>query len=341
MKKIKTSGKVPGKMVSFEMKVTQQTKDANGDLYIEGYANTVDKDRVGDVILPIAFQKSLPTYLDNPVLLYQHNWENIIGKVVHAEITEKGLFIKAVISNADDCKDVRLKIREGILCTLSIGYNEVDSSYNNATETRVVKELDLLEISVVTIPANTQSKFKPVEAAKDDSNAGQKGCAVMALFGCKGNQASNLGTQTTCEGEDMKTKSGSKPGETKADPGQAPADGTPPADGSTAPAVPPKKDETPAADQGAKVIELLSGIMGQLEKLNANMEAMKGCKPKDETPPAKAADGETPPPAGDTTPPPAAPATEAKSFDQLSADEQQAALAELSAVTAELEALQG
>ena len=138
-------------------------KSANGKLRIKGYANTVDKDRVGDVVLPAAFKKSIDTYMDNPVLLYQHNWDAIIGKVINYEINDKGLYIEAEISDADDCKDVRTKIREKTLRTLSIGFNEVDATYNESTKTKIIKELDLLEISVVTIPANTQAKFEPVE----------------------------------------------------------------------------------------------------------------------------------------------------------------------------------
>src|SRR3990170_2044149 len=74
-------------------------KDASGEVVIEGYANTATKDRVGDVVLPKAFEKSLPTYLKNPVLLENHDWEKVAGRVISAQITDKGLYIKARISD--------------------------------------------------------------------------------------------------------------------------------------------------------------------------------------------------------------------------------------------------
>ncbi len=145
-------------------------KDAGGDCVIEGYANTSTKDRVGDIVQPEAFTKSLPTYLKNPVLLANHDWNDPCGVVQSAEITDKGLFVKARIS--DTREDIKTLVREGCLRTFSIGYNELDADYNEDTKTKVVKELELLEISIVTVPANAEAVFqlaaKPAEAEKAD-----------------------------------------------------------------------------------------------------------------------------------------------------------------------------
>lgn len=152
-------------------------KDANGDLIIKGFANTVTKDRVDESVLPKAFEKTLPTFMENPVLLFQHDWDKVIGKVTEAKITEKGLFITAKISQAADVKDIRTKINEGILSTFSIGYNEIDSDFEKSTDTKIINELELLEISVVTIPANVEAKFRPVQegdAEKDEKSAAEK-----------------------------------------------------------------------------------------------------------------------------------------------------------------------
>jgi HK97 family phage prohead protease len=147
------------------------TKSADGKCQIEGYANTSAKDRVGDVVLPKAFEKSLPTYMKNPVLLANHDWNDPCGRVTHAEITDKGLFIKAFISSTR--KDIQTLIDEGCLSTFSIGYNEVDSEYDEATKTKYIKELELLEISVVTVPANTEASFTTI-SAKGDSEGDEK-----------------------------------------------------------------------------------------------------------------------------------------------------------------------
>jgi HK97 family phage prohead protease len=150
-------------------------KSGDGAIIIEGYANTVDKDRVGDVVLPTAFEKSLPTYMDNPVMLFQHDWDQIVGSVVDAKITDKGLWVKGKVSNAGDVDNVRTKIREGSLKTFSIGYNELDAVYDETKKVNYVKELELLEISVVTIPANAAAKFSVVGETKDETVEGEKG----------------------------------------------------------------------------------------------------------------------------------------------------------------------
>ena len=140
-------------------------KNADGQMTIQGFANTKDKDRVGDIVLPSAFKNTMKEYMKNPVLLYQHDWDNVIGHITDFDIVDddkadkQGIFIKAVLSNAKDVDDVRTKIKEGSLKTFSIGYNELDTDYDRETDTQIVKELELLEISVVTIPANPFASF--------------------------------------------------------------------------------------------------------------------------------------------------------------------------------------
>lgn len=150
------------------------SKDASGKMVIKGYANTADKDRVGDVVLPSAFEKTLPEYMENPVVLFQHNWDKIIGKCVKAEVQKDGLYVECEISGAKDVDDVRTKIAEGSLKTFSIGYNETLSDYDEAHSCNVVKELELLEISVVTIPCNPKAKFTTEITEKETDETSNK-----------------------------------------------------------------------------------------------------------------------------------------------------------------------
>jgi HK97 family phage prohead protease len=159
------------KFLDLEFTVVAQ-KDASQECIIEGYANTTTKDRVGDIVLPKAFESSIKGYLDNPVLLENHNWDRVAGMTQTAEITDKGLFIRARIS--DTRPELKQQIREGCLRTFSIGYNELDADFDETTKTKFVKDLELLEISVVSVPANPEAKFveissnNPVPAPKDE-----------------------------------------------------------------------------------------------------------------------------------------------------------------------------
>lgn len=163
------------KHLNFQFKVANVIKDASEECIIEGYANTADKDRVGDVVLPSAFEKSLPVYMSNPVLLANHDWNDPCGLVQHSEITDKGLFVRARVS--DTRPDIKTMIREGVLRTFSIGYNEGEADFDDATQTKFIKSLELLEISIVTVPANSQALFNevganlPKQAEREDAEA--------------------------------------------------------------------------------------------------------------------------------------------------------------------------
>lgn len=187
-----TTDKTKSRDSAIEFQITNSTKAADGSVSIEGYANTVDRDRVGDIVLPEAFKATLPEYLKNPILLYMHNWERPIGTVVEAKIDERGLWIRASISNAAIVADIRTQISEGILKTFSIGYNELDSDFDKKTETRIIRQLELLEISIVTIPANPAALF-----TQSQGGAGEGKSAPQT--------AENL------KGEPMKTKQDGTP----------------------------------------------------------------------------------------------------------------------------------
>jgi HK97 family phage prohead protease len=185
----------PGQMKTLDCHVEwdlSKMKSAGGKITIEGYANTVDKDRVGDVVLPTAFEKSLPVYLDNPVMLFQHDWDKVIGRVTEAKVTDKGLWVKGEVSNAKDVEDVRTKIAEGSLKTFSIGYNEVDAVYDESRKINIVKELELLEISVVTIPANAAAKFSVVGEQKTETEEVSKGLLDPDFFSFVSEQIAEL-----------------------------------------------------------------------------------------------------------------------------------------------------
>ncbi len=155
--------KTAQKTLDFTVAKSPSTKDAAGDCYLEGYSNTSSKDRVGDVVLPVAFEKSLPVYLSNPIMLENHDWDKPAGFITEAKIDDKGLWVRAKVSNARE--DLKTMCREGTLRTFSIGYNEIQADYDEATKTKVIQEIELLEISIVTVPCNVEAVFAVAGAA--------------------------------------------------------------------------------------------------------------------------------------------------------------------------------
>jgi len=74
---------------NFKIKAVNKEKES---ITIEGFANTTDKDRAGDVILEEAWTKGgLDNYLKNPILLAFHNHERPIGEVTEYSVNNQGL----------------------------------------------------------------------------------------------------------------------------------------------------------------------------------------------------------------------------------------------------------
>lgn len=130
---------------------------------ISGYASTQDVDRQGDVVPATVWQKGLENYLKNPVILAFHDHSQPVGKMVEHRIDkDQGLWIKAKISSASD--RIFKLIKDGILSAFSIGFRVKDADYDSATKLFVVKELELHEISVVSVPANQNTIFSLAKA---------------------------------------------------------------------------------------------------------------------------------------------------------------------------------
>lgn len=138
-------------------KAEKQEADEDGFIYIEGYASTDDIDRHGDIVpADVWNRKALRNFRKNPIVLYNHDRSEVIGKVVNIEKREKGLFVKCAIDAMDN---IGRKIGQGLLKTFSIGFYLLDFDYNQEAEAWVIKALELLEISVVSIPANQDATF--------------------------------------------------------------------------------------------------------------------------------------------------------------------------------------
>lgn len=127
---------------------------------IAGYANTVDKDRAGDVISANAWAKGVDSYRKNPVLLYQHDHSKPIGRVKKISVDKKGIYVEAEVSEAaEKLHGVHTLIKDGALKSFSVGFMVKNGRYDKATDTTVITDVELHEISVVSVPCNQESLF--------------------------------------------------------------------------------------------------------------------------------------------------------------------------------------
>lgn len=128
-----------------------------GAIKIAGYASTSAQDRSNDKILPSAWTKGLRNYEKNPILLFNHNYNEPIGKVTGMNIDSIGLKITGEISSA--VGKVYELINDGVLTTFSVGFLIKDAEYDKAVDGLVIKDAELLEVSVVSVPCNQDATF--------------------------------------------------------------------------------------------------------------------------------------------------------------------------------------
>jgi len=161
---------------------------------ISGYASTSDEDRQGDVVPPSVWAKGMQNYLKNPIILAYHDHSEPIGRMIEHKVDEKGLWIKAKISSA--AKSVFNLIKDEVLTAFSIGFRIIDAEYNAAQELFVIKELELHEISVVSVPANQNTLFS-LSKAFDDAEEFK---SFKLQFAPKSESAKGLESSTEANG---------------------------------------------------------------------------------------------------------------------------------------------
>ena len=146
-------------------------EEDDGTVKIRGYASTNDEDRAGDVIEATAWEKGgLKNYENNPIILFNHNYNEPIGRATELSTTDRGLEINGLISKS--AGKIRDMVKEGVLGAFSVGFRVKDADYIEETDGLRIKDAELFEVSVVSVPANQAAVFsvsKSFETEEDYS----------------------------------------------------------------------------------------------------------------------------------------------------------------------------
>jgi len=153
---------------------------------ISGYGaifNNVDLG--GDVILPGAFRRSLDEWRKSgrlPVMLAQHDSRVFpVGAWTSMSEDSRGLRVKGNVANTPRGREAwaLINMRPSALDGLSIGYSAGKSNYRS-DGARELKDLDLFEISIVSLPMNPLARLELGKSADDLSTALQRLKRVVA-----------------------------------------------------------------------------------------------------------------------------------------------------------------
>jgi len=182
------------------------------DGIFEGYGAIFgNEDSWGDIISPGAFVKTLADYqakCRKPKMLWQHDRKEIIGTWETITEDDKGLFVKGRLFKDEigRAKEAYALVKAGELDGLSIGFYARDYSIDEKNWVRTIKEAELLEISLVTFPANEDALVSAVKAAstiktirqfeeflRDEGGYSAKEAKAIASAGFKAREAPELG----------------------------------------------------------------------------------------------------------------------------------------------------
>jgi len=152
--------------------------------YVAGFGNI---DRVGDIIIRGAFLKTIPQFLADGVVLWNHDTNTPIGKPLDAGEDEKGLWVEfQLILTIPKAREIFDLMQAGVIQKFSFGYDVLSrvwlttenmSEYapKDATPSQIacamaygaaLLEIELYEISPVSIPANPNTGIESIKELK-------------------------------------------------------------------------------------------------------------------------------------------------------------------------------
>jgi hypothetical protein len=131
-----------------------------------GYASIYDLlDTQNDRVQRGAFQKSLKTQ-NTPKMLWQHDPLHPIGKWEKIEEDSRGLYVEGrLFLTIQKAQEAYTLLKENVLEGLSIGYSVLQASRQKGH--RLLEEVRLFEISLVTFPANPGARVLMVKREDD------------------------------------------------------------------------------------------------------------------------------------------------------------------------------
>lgn len=135
-----------------------------GGVRFAGYAAVFDRvDRGGDLVRAGAFARSLAQGGTVP-LLWQHEVGRPIGRIEYLKEDRRGL---RVIGRLADARAAAL-LKAGAIGGLSFGYRVREAT---GERPRVLTDLELVEVSLVTFPMQPQARVHAVEDGRAESGS--------------------------------------------------------------------------------------------------------------------------------------------------------------------------
>ena len=146
------------KNCTFEIKADVDKRE------VEAYASIFDnKDSYDDIMQKGAFTKTIKENIRRIKTLWNHNWDNPIGKPLRIEEDSKGLYTVTKFAKTSKADEILQLVKENVIDELSIGYTTVKDGYDKNKNANLLKEVKLMEYSFVTFAANEEAQVTGVK----------------------------------------------------------------------------------------------------------------------------------------------------------------------------------
>jgi uncharacterized protein len=137
-----------------------------------GYASLFGRrDQTGDIVLPGAFAASLRRKAPEHVrMLFQHDADEPVGTWLEMRETARGLHVTGRLDwNVQRGREILSLLESRGLDGLSIGFKTVTARRDKATGARLLSQIDLWEISLVTFPMLEGARVSEVKRRAFDA----------------------------------------------------------------------------------------------------------------------------------------------------------------------------
>lgn len=135
----------------------------------EGYGSVFNNlDLQDDIIVPGAFKRSLATHKKEgttPQMFWMHAWDQVPGKWLDMAEDDYGLKVKGELLPTTLGKDMHVLLTNDAVRGLSIGFRIMDYDFDD-DGVRIIKEIDLWEVSLVSLAANPLAQVASAKAAR-------------------------------------------------------------------------------------------------------------------------------------------------------------------------------
>lgn len=144
-----------------------ELKSLGEDGVIEGYASVFgNRDLVGDIVQRGAFARSLKGRPASEIaMLWAHDGKRPIG--VWDEVAEDAIGLKVkgrILTATRDGSDAFEFAKAGAARGLSIGYRTVKARRSTELKARLLDDVDLFEISLLPVQANSLARVERVKS---------------------------------------------------------------------------------------------------------------------------------------------------------------------------------